>query len=132
AIVGPLVHAFMASLEGLALDDVYAAFAGWQAEHEESFELDLRSLSPHRKTDLFKLERRLNDSGASQIETKIMAVFFGEVLAVADCVFDGKSVVAFVDGYDVRTFEKTTQRPITAELVLSVYKGSKLLQVFNQ
>ena len=132
AIVGPLVHAFMASLEGLELEDIYSAFAGWHAEHEEIFELDMHSLSPHRKTDLFKLERRLIDYGAAQIQTKILAVFFGEVLAVADCVVEEDQVVAFVDGNNVRTFEKTEERPINAELVVSIYKGSKLIKIFNQ
>lgn len=132
AIVGPMVHAFMSKLDSLEVDDVYAAFAGWQAEHEEIFELVLSDLSPHRQTDLFKLERRLNDFGATQIETRIMAVFFGEVLIVAECLIDEKPVIAFADGNNIRAFEKTSEMPITEETVYAIYKGSKLISAFNQ
>jgi hypothetical protein len=44
-IAGPLVHAFVADLGDLPPDDIYAAFAGWQAQHEEIREYDVARLS---------------------------------------------------------------------------------------
>ena len=131
AIAGPLVHSFIANLEDLESDDLYSVFAGWQCEHEDIFELDMSSLSPHRKTDLFKLERRLHDYGASEIETGILAVFFGEILAVARCQVEDQACVAFVDGNSVRAFEVRSEPPINEEIIYCLYKGAKLIDAFN-
>ncbi len=38
-IAGPVVHAFNADMAELPELDIYAAFAGWQAEHPEIFEV---------------------------------------------------------------------------------------------
>lgn len=131
AIVGPLVHAFVANLEPFGYEDQFAAFAGWQAEHDEIFELDLGSLTPHRQTDLFKLERRLHDFGAESIETRRLGIFFGEVFAVAHCTVEEKKSIALVDGSDVRVFPLAEERPIDDEVAFCIYKGTKLIQAFN-
>ncbi|MEE2640107.1 MAG: hypothetical protein VX768_05730, partial [Planctomycetota bacterium] len=112
-------------------DDLYSVFAGWQCEHEDIFELDMSSLSPHRKTDLFKLERRLHDYGASEIKTGILAVFFGEILAVAQCQVEDQACIAFVDGNSVRAFEVRSEPPINEEIIYCLYKGAKLIDAFN-
>lgn len=131
AIVGPLIHAFLANLEDLSMDDVYAAFAGWQAEHDEIIELDLSSLSPHRQTDLFKLERRLNDFGCGSIKTKILGVFFGEEVAIAECTYNDHACIAFADGNEVRCFSMANGKTLSCEEVYCIYKGRKLLDAFN-
>ena len=38
-MAGPLVHAFEADLTKLDQFDAYAAFAGWQAEHPDIYEV---------------------------------------------------------------------------------------------
>ncbi len=131
AIVGPLIHAFLANLEDLSMDDVYAAFAGWQAEHDEIIELDLSSLSPHRQTDLFKLERRLNDFGCGSISTKILAVFFGEEVAIAECTYNDHACIAFADGSEVRCFSMANGKKLSCDEIYCIYKGRKLLEAFN-
>ena len=131
AIVGPLIHAFLANLEDLSMDDVYAAFAGWQAEHDEIIELDLSSLSPHRQTDLFKLERRLNDFGCGSIRTKILAVFFGEEVAIAECTYNDHACIAFADGSEVRCFSLANGKKLSCDEIYCIYKGHKLLEAFN-
>lgn len=131
AISGPLNHAFVADLQSLTVEDSYAAFAGWQVEHESIVELDLAQLSPHRKTDQFKLERKLNDYGCSQIETRILALFFGEIVAVAECQFEGSACIAFTDGHDVSCFKQTEPHPLTPDVGYCILKGRKLLEAFN-
>lgn len=132
AIVGPLVHAFLADLQAVELEDAYAAFAGWQVEHEEIRELDLDSLTSHRKTDLFRLERRLNDYAAEQIEIRLMGLFFGEVFAVARCQVGGKDCLALVDANEIRTFELAAERPLDESILFAIYVGKKLISAFNE
>lgn len=131
AVVGPLVHTFVPDLQSLDLEDCYAAFAGWQAEHEEIFDLDLESLSPHRQTDRFKLERRLHDYGATEIQTNVLGLFFGEVFAVARCQVDGQPRLAVVDGNQIRTFPLAAERPLDEPLVRAIHIGNKLIRAFN-
>ena len=45
-IAGPLAHAFAADLLSLDLDDIYAAYAGWQAEHAEIRQQPYEALPP--------------------------------------------------------------------------------------
>lgn len=131
AMVGPLIHAFLEDLESIRLDDVYAAFAGWQVEHDEIVDLDLDQLSPHRETDLFRLKRRLHDFGGEAIEPRLMGLFFGEIYLVAQCTIDGKPIMAAVDGNQIRCFPLVGDRPVSVDLVSSIYQGTRLIDTFN-
>ncbi|MDG2469241.1 MAG: hypothetical protein P8M80_08195 [Pirellulaceae bacterium] len=131
AMTGPMVHAFSANLTHLKPAEIFSAFAGWDAEHEEIFELDMESLTTHRQTDRFKLERKMQDFGCSEIRIGLMAVFFGEILAVANCQFDDQPHIVFADGNEVDCFPVGSNPPITISEGYSIYKGRKLLAAFN-
>ena len=97
----------------------------------EIFELDMESLTTHRQTDRFKLERKMQDFGCSKIRIGLMAVFFGEILAVANCQFDDQPHIVFADGNEVDCFPVGSNPPITISEGYSIYKGRKLLAAFN-
>ncbi len=48
-IAGPLVYAFQADMRSLEIDDVYAVFAGWQAEHEDIYEVPAARFNAHSR-----------------------------------------------------------------------------------
>ena len=57
-MAGPLVHAFVADLGDLPAEDIYAAFAGWHAQHEDIREFDVARLSKSEQLEVERLKRR--------------------------------------------------------------------------
>jgi hypothetical protein len=132
-IAGPVVHAFTADLADLPPDDIYAAYAGWQAEHAEIFEHDVSRLSRSEQTEVVRLERRLHDAGFANIQPQQMGYFFGERALAALVQRDGLPGVAVADFQDILFVPNHhTRRPLGVREVYSIYKGRKLLRTFNE
>lgn len=131
-IVGPVVHAGSADLSDLPPDDIYALFAGWQAEHAEIFERDVEDLSAEHRTKVFRLERRLRDEGYDAIQPLRLGSFFGDRVLVARATRQGGAGVAVVDA--VQTFwlpRASNHRPPGPDEAYWIYKGRRLLRTFN-
>lgn len=132
-IAGPLAHAFLADLADLAPDDIYAAYAGWQAEHEEIREFHVAHLSKSEKLEAERLTRRLHDAGYADIQPQIMGYFFGDKALVAEATREGVSGVAVVDFQETVFFPRRhSRRPLGPRDAYNIYKGRKLLHSFNR
>lgn len=131
-IAGPLTHAFSADLADLSPDDIYAAFAGWQGEHEEIFEVDVDDLDAASRVQVARLERRLRDAGYGAIEPVQLGFFFGERWLVTHAAFEGQPGVAAADFHAVLWYPSAGRlRPIGPHEAGCIYKGRKLLRSFN-
>jgi hypothetical protein len=132
-IAGPLVHAFVADLADLPAEDIYAAFAGWHAQHEDIREFDVARLSKSEKLEVERLKRRLHDAGYESIEPQRMGYFFGDKALSATAQWQGVSGIAVVDFHDIAFFpQRNSRRPIGVDEAYSIYKGRKLLKAFNR
>jgi len=131
-IAGPLVHAFTADLADLSPDDIYAIYAGWQAEHEDIRETDVQALSEFQRREVSRLERRLHDAGYASIEPQIVGSFFGEKVLVVAARRDGVPGHAVIDSNDIYWHPQVpTPRPLGPSEIYCIYKGKKLLRTFN-
>jgi hypothetical protein len=131
-IAGPLVHAFLADLGELPADDIYAAFAGWHAQHADIHEFDVERLSKSEQLEVERLKRRLHDEGYSEIDPQRMGYFFGEKALVALVQRKETPGVAVGDFHDTLFFPQRSSRPLGALEAYSIYKGRKLLKAFNR
>ena len=131
-IVGPLTHAFTADLTGLAADDAYAAFAGWQAEHEDIYQLDLERISIGQEAEIDRLERKLRDAKYENIDPASLGFFFGQRVLIARAEREGVPGIALADGEEFFWFPAGDARPIEPDLAYAIYKGRKLLRSFNE
>jgi len=132
-IAGPLAHAFLADLADLPPDDIYAAYAGWQAEHEEIHEIDVARLSKSERLEAERLARRLHDAGFAAIEPLVMGYFFGDKALVARATREGVAGVAVADFREIAFFpERHSRRPLGTREAWCIYKGRKLLRSFNR
>jgi hypothetical protein len=131
-IAGPLAHAFVADLGDLPPDDIYAAFAGWQAQHEEIREFNVERLSKSEQLEVERLKRRLHDAGFAQIEPQRMGYFFGDKALVALAQRQGAAGVAVTDFQDTLFFPRRHARPLGPDEAYCIYKGRKLLATFNR
>ena len=131
-ISGPLVHALTCSLEDLPPDDIYSAYAGWQAEHEEIFELEIDRLDDRQRSDVQFLEQKLGVEGFRDIEPVALGFFFGEIALVATARRQDTIGSAIADMQEIFWYPAVTgPRPIRPEDAYSIYKGRKLIQQFN-
>lgn len=131
-IAGPLTHAFRADLSDLPPDDIYAAFAGWQAEHADIFHQDAAHLRPRQQAELARLQRRLRDAGYRRIEPCLLGHFLGERVLVAEAVRDEQPGIVLIDRDQIEWHPRIrTSWPLGAEEWYSIYKGRRMLRAFN-
>jgi hypothetical protein len=132
-IAGPLAHAFTADLADLPPGDIYAAFAGWHAEHAEIKEYDVEKLSHSGRTEVTRLARRVHDAGYEAVGPRLFGEFFGEKVLLADCTQGKLAGVAAADSTDILFFPaRRPRRSIGIREAWCIYKGRKLLKTFNQ
>ena len=131
-VAGPLVHTFTADIADLPSADIYAAFVGWQAEHEEIFEIDIRHLESSQHSHAQYREQVLHDAGYEDIRQEYLGLFFGEEVLLATACRSGVPGCAVVDEDNIDWYPSGDRsRPITTDLAYAIYKGRKLLQRFN-
>ena len=134
AIVGPVTHTFTADLSDLPLEQIYAAYAGWQAEHSEICEWPVKAVSDIARLELVEpLEERLLKAGYDTMQSVILGMFFGQPVLVAHVERGGVHGLAVVDEEEVLAIPLgNPQRPLGPEDAYQIYKGRKLLRKFNK
>jgi len=132
ALVGPITHAFAADLENIPHSDIYAAFAGWQAEHEDIFEVDLADWDEGLVYEAERIQHSLHDAGYDAIQMIRLGFFLGEKALVAHASKDGQACIAVADAHDVFSYRADPgPRALGANEAYAIYKGRKLLRTFN-
>jgi hypothetical protein len=130
-IAGPVAHAFKADLGNLAVDDIYAAFAGWQAEHPEIVE------SPVARAIGFggaveELVERLEAADYQRVQPVLCGRFFGDDVIAAAAERNGVAGAVVADNEMILWYPaEGTPRPITPAEAYCIYKGRRLLRQFN-
>ncbi len=132
-ICGPLTHAFQADLRALEVDDMYAAFAGWQTVHQEIFQTTLDKARQASPGVIASLEKKLAKNWAGGDDV-FAASFFGEWMLVAHGEGGGEQGqgTVVVEADDVSWIPSgNANAPIEAETAYCIVKGRKLLAHFN-
>lgn len=131
-IAGPVTHAFQADLANLPADDIYAAFAGWQAEHEDIFEVPMAVLNPEQRREADRLLESLEHLGLRIVEPIALTFFLGEIAILAKVEKEGKQLCCVSDGAELLCLPATpAPNSLTPEVALAIYRGRKLLRTFN-
>lgn len=131
-IAGPLVYAFQADMRTLELDDVYAVFAGWQAEHEDIYEVPASRFNAAQQAEASRLLDAPDHEGIEDLKPLALTFFFGERAVLATGTRDGQPVCTVSDGLETVTVP-CDNRPtsLSPDLILALYRGRKLLRHFN-
>ncbi len=131
-ISGPLVHAVSADLADLPVDDIYAIFAGWHAEHPDIYEVDAAYFNRPQQVEAKKLARHLEEEGHESVEPLFLGFFIGERALVARTELNQTPGIAVTDGLEI-VWHPTAgrSRPLGPIEVYCLYKGRKILRTFN-
>ncbi|MBM4001303.1 MAG: HEAT repeat domain-containing protein [Planctomycetes bacterium] len=131
-ITGPMTHASSADLTELEADDIYALFAGRQAEHNDIFEFDLASLTESATRDARRLEQRVRSDGYADVVPVTLGSFFGERALVARARLDRAEGLVVADHDAIEWWPRGEGgHPLGADDVFAIYKGRRLLNAFN-
>ena len=135
-VAGPLVHAFHADIAHLSHENKYAAFAGYQGEHEDICEFDLANttLRSFQHSIVESLGDKLHRSDYREVNPQIYATFFGESVLVANATNENAASGTVVIDEDEREdwySQAGTSRPIGPAEAWYIYKGRRLLRSFN-
>jgi hypothetical protein len=131
-ICGPLTHAFAADLRHLPVEEIYAAFAGWQTISPEIFLMSSARAQTAFPNELRRLQGALDDSDLEDVKIQTLGSFFGEIVLVATGSGEGQPGTIVVDSHDSTWFEMgNPEAPIEWKLAYAMWRGKQLLSKFN-
>jgi len=82
-IVGPVTQSFAVDLTELSAKDIYSAYAGWQAEHPDVFDVDPENWQPNQKELVENFQQRLISEGYQDVRPAMLSFFFGDARLIA-------------------------------------------------
>lgn len=131
-ISGPVTFALANDLADLPVDDIYAIYAGWQAEHEQIFAIAADHLNEGQRRLVARLAEHAKRAGYLSPEVELFGCFFEEQAAVFRAVRENKPCRVITDGLESLHLPLTDRprQPDAADL-WNLYKGRKLLRSFN-
>ncbi|MEW4455269.1 HEAT repeat domain-containing protein [Bremerella sp. JC817] len=132
-IVGPATQSFAVDLAPLGLADVYAAFAGWQAEHPEVFELEPEQWQPNQLELVNNLRQRIEGEGYESPQPAMLGFFFGDIRLIAATKREGQPGTAVADLRNTTFYPAGESRhPIGPREAYYVHVGREYMQAFNK
>ncbi len=131
-IAGPCAHAFQADLANLPVDDIYAAFAGWHAEHDEIYELPPNQWNAAQRREAERLVEFLEEQQLADVGVEALTFFLGELAIAGRATQAGKPLCVVSDGFETLCYP-THAGPssMTLDVALCIFRGRKLLRTFN-
>jgi hypothetical protein len=131
-IVGPATHSLMVDFDDWPPADIYAAYAGWQAEHTEIVERPIEELSPEARIAAHQRCAALAELGYEDARPVKIGSFFGQEHLVATARRGSDpGVVIVADGRATWYRSGNRQRPVGVEVAYFRHKGRELLRAFN-
>ena len=131
-VTGPVTFSMSADLANLPLDDIYAIYAGWHAEHEDIFSVPVEQFNEAQQRVMEQLQRYLERMEYESTKPALLGFFLDEQAGVFTARRDGTECLVVTDGLE--TIDQPIEgrpRPLTAEDMFNLYKGRKMLRTFN-
>lgn len=132
AISGPVVFALACDLADMHVDDIYAIYAGWQAEHDDIFSVPASQFNAGQLRVVEGLQTHLDRAGYEELKPERFGVFLDEHAAVFSAMRESKPCRVLTDGLEtVHIPVAGRARPLQAIDLWNLFKGRKLLRTFN-
>ncbi len=131
-ITGPVAFAMSADVAELPVDDIYAIYAGWHAEHDEIFVVPADQFNEAQSRAVEPYTKHLEQNGYESIKPEMLGFFLDEQAGIFSAVRDATACLVVTDGLE--TVDQPTAgraRPLSAGDLFNLYKGRKMLRTFN-
>ncbi len=131
-ITGPVAFAMSTDVANLPLDDIYAMYAGWHAEHPEIFSVAADQFNEAQTRAIETFQKHLAHLGYAEIKVALLGFFLDEQAGVFTAVRDGTECVVVTDGLETIDHPISGRmRPLSPDDLFNLYKGRKMLRTFN-
>ncbi len=130
-VAGPVTHTCNADLTDLDLDDIYAIYAGWHAEHPDIFAVPANHWNAAQKRVAAPLVTHLEREGYENIQPELLCFLLDEHAIACQAERDEKPYVVITDGLETVEQFLTGPRPLGCQDIWNLYKGRKMLRTFN-
>jgi hypothetical protein len=132
-IAGPMTSALPFDVQDLPPSDIYAMYAGLDAEHPEIFETAPDDLSLEQEDAWERVSAALGGQGYEDRELMFWGSFFGEQHAVATATHAGRQgVIVVADDHSEWFALPAVATPFGPREAYALFKGRKLLKNFNR
>ena len=132
AIAGPAVFAMACDVADMQADDIYAIYAGWQAEHDEIFTVAAGQMNSSQSRVVEQLQAHLDREGYEELKPELFGVFLDEHAAIFVAMREGKACRVLTDGLETIPVPLIGRiRPLQPNDLWNLYKGRKMLRTFN-
>ena len=132
AIAGPVVFALACDLADMQVDDIFAIYAGWQAEHDDIFAVSAKQFNAGQLRVVETLQEHLDRAGYEDLKPELFGVFLDEHAAVFTAMREGKPCRVLTDGLETIHIPVAGRaRPLQANDLWNLFKGRKMLRTFN-
>jgi hypothetical protein len=131
-VTGPVSFALSTDVAELPIDDIYAIYAGWHAEHAEIFTVTAEQFNEAQSRIMEPLQQHLDRLGYESIKPALVGFFLDEHAGVFTAVRDATACVVVTDGLETADYPTAGRmRPLAAGDLFNLYKGRKMLRTFN-
>ena len=131
-ITGPVVYTMACDLADLPIDDIFAIYAGWHADHPDIFTVTAEAMNEAQIRVMEEFSQHLQHLGYDEIKPLLLGLFLDERAGVFSAKREDTDCVVVTDGLE--TIDQPTQRrprPMSGEDLFNLYKGRKMLRTFN-
>ncbi len=131
-LAGPAVYAMACDLADFQVDDIYAIYAGWQAEHDDIFAIAANQFTAGQRRIADELQVHLEREGYEEMKAELFGVFLEEHAVIYSASRVGKSCRVLTDGLETIPLSISSRaRPLQPVDLWNLYKGRKMLRTFN-
>jgi hypothetical protein len=131
-MTGPATYTLGCDLADLPIDDIFAIYAGWHAEHPDIFSVPREGMNEAQLRVMEEFQQHLQHIGYEDIKPALLGLFLDERAGVFHASREGTGCVVATDGLE--TLDQATAgrtRPMQPEDLFNLYKGRKMLRTFN-
>ncbi len=130
-IVGPCVHAFSVDTSWMTPNDLLSAFAGWQAEHADLFNIPAADFATSHARLLEEFHEQMEQAGFENITLQLAGNLFGEWIPVATAHRNGQPGTVVPDSAQPHWYPDPDDSEIDPEFIWTTELGRRLLRTFN-
>ena len=131
-MTGPVRFAMSTDVANLPVDDIYAIYAGWHAEHEEIFTVAAEQFNEAQARAMESFSKHLEHLGYRSIKPALLGIFLDEQAGIFTAVRETTECVVITDSLETIDHPISGRlRPLSVDDLFNLYKGRKMLRTFN-
>ncbi|MEO1615813.1 MAG: HEAT repeat domain-containing protein [Planctomycetota bacterium] len=131
-LTGPTTFAMGCDLADLPVDDIFAIYAGWHAEHPDIFAVPRDAMNEAQLRVMETYGQHLQHMGYDDIKPELLGLFLDERAGVFSATREETQCIVVTDGLE--TMDQATAsrtRAMQPEDAFNLFKGRKMLRTFN-